>query len=168
MAIRRASAADFDAMWRIFEAVIAPGDAYVFGPDTSREDAREYWFGPGVMAYVHEDATGRIGGMCKLVGNQRDRGAHVANASFMVEPSARGQGIGKQLAERCIEEARKAGFLAMQFNFVVSTNVAAVRLWTHMGFHIAGTLPGAFRHERLGLVDAYVMFRALDDEPGPA
>jgi len=49
----------------------------------------------------------------------------------------------------------------MQFNFVVSTNERAVGLWRDMGFSIVGTLPGAFRHPRLGFVDVFVMFRDL-------
>jgi hypothetical protein len=36
-----------------------------------------------------------------------------------------------------------------------------VTLYEKLGFSIAGTLPKAFRHRELGLVDAFVMFRAL-------
>jgi hypothetical protein len=49
----------------------------------------------------------------------------------------------------------------MQFNFVVSTNARGVALWRALGFAIVGTLPKAFNHQTLGLVDAYVMYRAL-------
>jgi len=147
-------------MWPIFQAVIAPGDTYVFGPDISREDAYAYWFGAGVRAYVTE-AAGNLVGMYKLVANQRDRGAHVANASFMVSPEARGMGVGKAMGLHCLEEARRAGYLAMQFNFVVSSNTGAVALWQRLGFAIVGTLPRAFRHQTLGYVDAYVMYRSM-------
>jgi len=58
-------------------------------------------------------------------------------------------------------EARRLGFRAMQFNFVVSTNTAAIRLWEQLGFKIVGTLPGAFRHPGKGYVDVYVMYRSL-------
>jgi ribosomal protein S18 acetylase RimI-like enzyme len=61
-----------------------------------------------------------------------------------------------------LREARQAGFLGMQFNFVVSTNAAAVALWQSLGFAIVGTLPKVFRHAALGYVDAYVMYRPLD------
>jgi L-amino acid N-acyltransferase YncA len=164
MHIRAALAADFEGMWPIFDAVVAVGDAYVFDADTPREDARAYWFGPGIASYVAlEDA--RILGMYKLVANQRGRGSHVANASFMVSPSVQGRGVGKAMGLHCIAEARRAGFLAMQFNFVVSTNTAAVALWQQLGFAIVGTLPRAFRHKALGLVDACVMYRSLDQPP---
>jgi ribosomal protein S18 acetylase RimI-like enzyme len=49
----------------------------------------------------------------------------------------------------------------MQFNFVVSTNERAVRLWQSFGFETVGRLPKAFEHPRLGLVDAFVMCRQL-------
>lgn len=148
-------------MWPIFQAVVASGTTYVFAPDTSREDAFAYWFGPGVSSWVAED-HGRIVGMYKLVANQRDLGAHVANASFMVDPAAAGKGLGRALGVHCLREARRVGYRAMQFNFVVSTNTAAVALWRKLGFAVVGTLPGAFAHRERGYVDAYVMFRSLE------
>jgi L-amino acid N-acyltransferase YncA len=159
--IRTAVEADFEAMWAIFRDVIASGDTYVFAPDTPRADAHAYWFGAGVASYVAE-LNGRIAGMYKLAANQRDRGSHVANASFMVAPAASGKGVGRRMGVHCVEEARKRGFRAMQFNFVVSTNQAALALWHSLGFAIVGTLPKAFAHKELGLVDAYVMFRTLE------
>ena len=90
-------------------------------------------------------------------------GSHVANASFMVSPEHNGKGIGRSLGLHCLQEARKAGYEAMQFNFVVSTNKAAVALWQKLGFSIVGTLPKVFRHHELGYVDAYVMHRFLTE-----
>lgn len=159
--LRPATEADFESMWAIFREVIAPGDTYVFGPDTPRADAHDYWFGRGVTSYVAE-WDGRIAGMYKIVANQRDRGSHVANASFMVAPASSGKGIGRQMGIHCLDEARRLGFCAMQFNFVVSTNHNAVALWQSLGFAIVGTLPKVFRHQELGYVDAYVMHRTLD------
>jgi L-amino acid N-acyltransferase YncA len=160
--IRPATDVDFDAMWSIFHEIVAAGDTYVFAADTPRADARAYWFGPGVASWVVE-ADGRIVGMYKIVQNQRDLGSHVANASFMVAPSHAGRGAGRHMGLHCLREARRKGFRAMQFNFVVSTNSAAVALWQRLGFAIVGTLPGAFRHKDLGYVDAYVMYRSLED-----
>ena len=91
------------------------------------------------------------------------RGRHVANASYMVSPAAQGAGVGRLLGEHSMLEARSQGYLAMQFNYVVSTNTAAVMLWKKLGFAIVGTLPKAFRHKRLGYVDAYVMYQLLQD-----
>jgi ribosomal protein S18 acetylase RimI-like enzyme len=67
------------------------------------------------------------------------------------------------MGEHALEEARRLGYRAMQFNFVIATNESAVRLWRKLGFTIVGTLPRAFRHARKGLVDAYVMFRSLEE-----
>ena len=163
--IRPAGEADFEGMWAIFRAVVARGDTYVFAGDTSRDDAQTYFLGPDITTRVAE-VDGRIVGMYKLIANRRDRGAHVANASFMVAPWFSGRGIGRQLGTHCLREAKRAGFTAMQFNFVVSTNTPAVALWQSLGFRIVGTQPGVFRHATLGDVDAYVMHRSLDDIEG--
>ncbi len=163
--IRPARHADFDAMWPVFEAVVATGDTYVFAPSSTRTDAFEYWFGPGVASYVAETGGG-VAGMYKLVANQRDLGAHVANASFMVHPARHGAGIGRAMAVHCLQQAKAAGFLAMQFNFVVSTNTGALALWKALGFSIVGTLPRAFRHRTRGYVDAHVLYRSLEDVEG--
>ena len=160
--IRPAIEPDREPVWTIFRAVIAPGDTYALSPDMSREEAMDYWFCADAHIYVAEH-EGRIAGTYLLRANQSGPGAHVANAAFMVAPSAQGEGVGRALGEHCLAEARRLGFRAMQFNFVVSTNAAAVRLWQQLGFGIVGTLPGAFRHPQHGFVDAYVMSRSLDD-----
>jgi ribosomal protein S18 acetylase RimI-like enzyme len=103
----------------------------------------------------------RIVGTYILRPNQSGGGSHVANAAFMVASDAQGAGVGRAMAEHCLSEARRMGFQAMQFNFVVSTNTLAIRLWEQLGFKIVGSLPGAFRHPEKGHVDVYVMYRSL-------
>ena len=156
--IRQATEADHDA--NIFHAVIAPGDTYAFDSKMCREEALAYWFRADTHTYVVGN-DGRVVGTYILRPNQPALGSHVANAAFMVAPTARGQGIGRAMGEHCLSEARRLGFRAMQFNFVVSTNEGAIRLWRQLGFEIVGTLPGAFRHPQKGYVDVYVMFRSL-------
>lgn len=158
--IRPATQADAADIWRIFQAVVEPGDTYTFTAATTEREAVAYFLGPGITSYVAADG-GRVIGIYKLIANRTGRGSHVSNASFMVDPAAHGRGIGRALGEHCIEEARRQGYLAMQFNFVVSTNAAGVSLWKKLGFQIVGTLPKAFRHATLGDVDAYVMHRFL-------
>ena len=153
-------AADAGSIWKIFQAVVTPGDTYSFTADTTERDAVAYFLGPGITSFVAED-TGQVIGMYKLIPNRMGRGSHVANASFMVDPAAQGKGAGRALGEHCLDEARRQGYDAMQFNFVVSTNTAGVNLWKKLGFQIVGTLPRAFRHATLGKVDAYVMHRFL-------
>jgi L-amino acid N-acyltransferase YncA len=162
MQIRRAAESDFPAMWPIFQAVISSGTTYVFCAETSYADAFAFWFGPDATPYVAEE-SGKIVGMYKFAANYRDRGSHVANAAFTVDPQCSGKGIGRAMGLDCLREAKRAGFRAMQFNIVVSTNDAALSLWRKLGFSIVGTLPKVFRHEELGYVDAFVMHRFLDD-----
>jgi len=158
--IRLAEDRDRDAIWEIFRATVAPGDSFVYYPDTPREEAEAYWFARGTRTYVAENG-GKIVGSYILRPNRPGLGDHVANAGFMVDPAARRLGIGRAMGEDALDEARRLGYRDMQFNFVISTNESAVRLWKQLGFRIVGTLPGAFRHAQKGSVDAYVMFRSL-------
>lgn len=163
LTIREANDRDRDAIWEIFRATVAPGDAFVYHPNTPREEAMAYWFAKGTRTYVAEE-NGKIVGSYILRDNRPGLGNHVSNAGFMVDPAARRSGIGRAMGEHALSEARRLGYRAMQFNFVISTNESAVRLWQQLGFRTVGTLPGAFRHARKGLVDAYVMFRSLENE----
>ena len=158
--IRPAETRDQDAMWDIFHEVIVDGDTWVFDANTPRSFAMDYWFHPSTRSYVAE-GDGRVLGMYLLRPNQPGHGSHIANAGYMVSSKARGLGVGEAMGLHSIEEARHQGFKAIQFNFVVSTNEAAVRLWKKIGFEIVGTLPGAFKHSTLGYVDVFVMFRKL-------
>jgi ribosomal protein S18 acetylase RimI-like enzyme len=158
--IRPATETDQDAIWQILHDVVAGGDSFVFDPQISREEALALWFGPEIDTFVAEEDR-QILGSYILLANQPGLGAHVANAGYMVAKNARGRGIARKMCEHSLNEARRLGFRAMQFNFVVSTNESAVHLWKEFGFEIVGTLPGAFRHAQTGYVDAYVMFRSL-------
>ena len=151
-------------IWPIFQEVVHAGDTLAFPPDCDEESAREYWFLPAparVFVAVNKE-DGAIVGSSYVKPNQPGLGGHVANAAFMVSLGAAGQGVGRALAEHALEWARQAGFSAMQFNFVVSTNTRAIALWKNLGFSIIGTIPQAFAHQGLGRrVDAFVMHRFL-------
>jgi L-amino acid N-acyltransferase YncA len=164
MKIRPATDADRDAIWNIFHDVVAGGDTYALDPNISREGALAYWFAPGTHTYVADQPAIGVAGTYILRPNQSGGGSHVANAGFMVSASARGQGLGRAMAEHCLSEARRLGFRAMQFNYVISTNTAAIRLWQDLGFEIVGTLASAFRHPDKGYVDVYVMYRSLREK----
>jgi L-amino acid N-acyltransferase YncA len=158
--IRRAHDDDWPGIWAIVSEVLAGGDTYTLSPDTSEAEARAYWTGNEVMTWVAE-TEGDIVGTYAVRANHRGLGAHVANAGYMVKPSASGKGIGTAMGEHSLDVARAAGFRAMQFNAVVSTNTRAVALWQRLGFRIIGTVPEAFLHRSRGYVDLHIMHRFL-------
>jgi L-amino acid N-acyltransferase YncA len=160
LVLRRATDADWPAIWSIFRAVIATGDTYPYDPDMAEADARRTWIGPGLATYVAERG-GDIVGTYVLKPNQAALGAHVANAGYMVRPGTFGRGIGTKMGEHSLEEARAAGYRGMQFNAVVSTNERAVALWRRLGFQVIGTVPEGFRHPERGYVDLLIMYRRL-------
>ena len=158
--IRPARTEDSDAIWSILEPTIRAGETYTLPPEMSRQQALAYWFEDGHDVFVAEDA-GRILGTYYLRANQQGGGSHVANCGYMTAAHAFGRGVARAMCLHSLQQARALGFEAMQFNFVVSSNERAVRLWQSFGFAIVGRLPGAFRHPRLGYVDALVMYRKL-------
>jgi ribosomal protein S18 acetylase RimI-like enzyme len=160
LTLRPLAASDSSALWRMFSAIFREGETYAPDERMSESEFLRDWFGRGGEQWAAE-SEGLVVGAYTLRPNQPGRGAHVATASYGVETAARGQGVGLLLGQHSLERARALGYAAVQFNFVVSTNAAAVRLWRRLGFETLATLPGAFRHERLGPVDAYVMWRRL-------
>lgn len=162
MTIRQALESDWPVIWHLFRSVCATGNVFAYDEATTEQTARTLWFDPPAVAFVAEEG-GVFLGTYYLRPNQPGRGRHVANGGYMVAEAARGRGLASGLCAHSIETATRLGYRAMQFNYVVSTNVAAVRTWRKHGFRVAATLPGAFRHETLGYVDVYVMWRELSE-----
>jgi L-amino acid N-acyltransferase YncA len=160
MLIRPSEPRDNDAIWRILEPTFRAGETYPIPRDISRTDALAYWHSPGHTVFVAEN-KGAVVGTYYLRANNRGGGEHVANCGYIVAQDAFGRGLARAMCAHSFDEARACGFTAMQFNFVISSNERAVRLWQDLGFGIVGQLPSAFRHPRLGFVDAYVMIRSL-------
>ena len=161
MLIREYTDADWPAVWPIFCEVVAAGDTYAYDPAWSPEQARAVWVeAPPSQTVVACDGPAVLG-TAKMGPNRPGPGAHVATASFMVAGSARGRGVGRALGEYALRWARERGYAAMQFNAVVESNHAAVRLWQALGFRIVGTVPEAFAHPTLGRVGLHLMHRFL-------
>jgi len=158
--VRTANEGDADGVLAIARELVADGTTYVFAPETTDDELRAYWLDPRARRFVAV-VGGEVAGLYLLRPNQAGRGSHVANASYAVAQRFAGRGVGRAMGEHSLEEARRLGFTAVQFNFVVSTNDAAVALWKALGFRVVGELPKAFRHPARGLVDAYVMHRFL-------
>lgn len=160
MIIRQVQPGDEEAIWQILSPILKAGDTYALPRDWTREQALTYWLAPEKQSFV-AIKDGRVTGTYYLRANQAGGGAHVANCGYVTASWAAGQGIAKAMCAHSLEAAREAGFRAMQFNLVVSTNLRAIGLWQHMGFVTIGRLPGAFQHHEQGDVDALVMFRHL-------
>ncbi len=160
LSVREVSPVDHDTLWNIIEAVIKGGETYVFNPNSSREKMLAYWLAPDKKVYVVE-REGVMVGTFTIKPNMADRGSHIANASYMVDPAHSGKGIGEFMGKYSLHEAKKLGYLAMQFNFVIKSNERAVNLWKKIGFKIIGEIPNAFRHPKLGFTNAYIMYREL-------
>ncbi len=161
MQIREYVETDWPSVWPIFREVVGAGETFAYDPACSSEEARDVWvMAPPGHTVVACEGT-RVLGTAHMGPNRPGPGSHVATASFMVSGEARGRGVGCALGEYALSWARTQGYAAMQFNAVVESNHAAVRLWQALGFHIVGTVPEAFEHPTLGRVGLHVMYRRL-------
>jgi ribosomal protein S18 acetylase RimI-like enzyme len=160
MNLRPADPSDADAIWSVLEPPIRVGETYTLPPDMDREQALAYWFSSDHAVFVAEE-DGEVLGTYYLRANQKGGGAHVGNCGYMTAAQASGRGVATAMCAHSLEYARTHGFRALQFNFVVSSNLPAIHLWQKFGFATVGRLPGAFLHPKLGYVDALVMYRAL-------
>ena len=158
--IRQMRTVDAEPVWQLFRTVVQEGNAFLSDESVSRDDVLKLWLGDNVKSYVAIDKSDVIGAY-NLKANHHGCGNHVANSSYMVDSSYRGRGVGRLLAEHSLRTAKEMGYVAMQFNAVVSTNVAAIRLWKQIGFSIVGTIPNGFHDPTVGFVDMYVMHKVL-------
>ncbi len=161
--IRPATSADWPRIWPIVEAVVREGETYAYPTDLTSRQARDLWMErpPGATVVAEDD--GEVLGTAKMGPNRPGHGDHVGTASFMVAEAGRGRGVGRALGEHVVTWHREHGFRGIQFNAVVESNVAAVRLWRSLGFEIVGTVPGAFRSPAHGYVGLHVMYLPLVD-----
>ncbi len=159
--IRTAEPGDWPMVWPFFASIVAAGETYAYPEGLTVETARPLWMEqpPGrTVVAVRADS---VVGSAKMGPNRPGRGAHIATASFLVDPAQQGRGVGRALGEHAVKWAREAGYHGMQFNAVVETNRSAVALWQSLGFDLIGTVPEAFDHPRYGLVGLHVMYRRL-------
>lgn len=160
MHIREASASDFDLIWPLFEDIAKSGETYAFEKNITKKDAQKIWIDAPRKTFIAEE-DGIFLGTYYIKTNQAGPGEHVCNCGYMVAPSARGKGLATAMCEHSQQVAKKLGYRAMQFNFVASTNVGAIRLWKKLGFDVVGQLPKSFSHPSQGFIDALVMYKWL-------
>lgn len=143
--------------------VIRAGETYALDSDMSESDALAYWTSEEKQTWVAVDG-GVVVGTYYLRANQPGGGRHVCNCGYMTHPRARGRGVARAMCQHSLGLATELGYQAMQFNFVVSSNESAVRLWHSMGFATVGRLPKGFNHPAHGFVDALVMHREVPQQ----
>jgi L-amino acid N-acyltransferase YncA len=160
-AIRPATDEDWPEIFPFFSAIVAGGETYAYPEGLSLDEARPLWMEPPPGGTVVAEADGVIVGSAKMGPNRPGRGAHVATASFMIDPTQQGKGIGRMLGQHVVEWARAAGYHGMQFNAVVETNTTAVALWQSLGFEILTTVPEAFDSRAHGRVGLHIMYQRL-------
>ncbi|MFD4420357.1 GNAT family N-acetyltransferase [Agromyces sp. NPDC058484] len=161
LVIRPAAASDWAAILPIFQHVVSEGETYAYPASLSSADARALWMEQPPGLTVVAEIDGVVVGTAKMGPNRPGHGDHIGTASFMIDPAARGAGVGRALGEYVIDWHRRRGFEGIQFNAVVASNEAAVHLWTSLGFEVVGTVPNAFRSPRHGRVGLHVMFLPL-------
>jgi ribosomal protein S18 acetylase RimI-like enzyme len=149
MNIRKATENDARAVAAVIIPIIREGTTYALDPAMREAEALAYWMGHDKETFVAEQ-DGLVLGTYYMRPNQAGGGRHVCNCGYMTDAAATGRGIARGMCEHSLEYARSRGYRAMQFNFVVSTNERAVRLWQSLGFDIVGRLPTAFQHPTQG------------------
>jgi GNAT superfamily N-acetyltransferase len=160
LTFRLANELDGSSLWELIKPIIRKGGTYVFLPNSSRDKMMNYWLNSDKKTYIAE-LEGEIVGTFYIKNNQPDLGDHICNAGFMVTQNQEGKGIGKEMGKFALSEAKRLGYQAMQFNFVLESNVHAVKLWKSLGFEILGKIPEAYRHPELGLVSALILYQRL-------
>jgi GNAT superfamily N-acetyltransferase len=162
MLIREATSHDWPAIWQFLCEIVAAGETFPYDPEIDEDTARESWLvGPPGRTVVAVGPDGTVIGSANMYANRQGGGAHIASASFMVDPAHHGEGAGRALGEDVLDWARASGFRGVQFNAVVESNTRAVGLWKSLGFEIIGTIPEGFRHPTKGYVGLHVMYRRL-------
>ena len=160
-AIREAREDDWPRIWPIIHDVITEQQTFAYDPAMSEGDAKRGWLLPAPARVVVAAGGDVILGTANMYANRPGPGSHVASGSLMVARQARGKGVGRALTIDMISWARRSGFAAIQFNAVVDTNMAAVRLYESLGFVTLGTAPGAFCHPIRGPVGLRIMWLDL-------
>ena len=158
--IRPFKSSDWPAVWAIIEPIFHAGETYSWS-DITETQACDLWVEKVSATFVAVDENDCVLGSYYIKPNQPKLGAHICNVGYVVDEPQRGRGIASMMCEHSQADAIRQGFLAMQFNFVVSTNVGAVRLWEKHGFSIIGAVPQAFQHAG-GYVVAFIMHNQLD------
>lgn len=159
MKIRAFEDKDLPQMAEIWNTVVREANAFPQKECLDEEGARSF-FGAQSFTAVAEDEEG-IKGLYILHPNNVGRCGHLCNASYAIRKDCRGQHIGEQLVRHCLEKGKELGFRVLQFNAVVCTNAAAIRLYEKLGFTRLGTIPGGFELADGSYTDIIAYYKVL-------
>ena len=140
--VRKYCAEDIAQMCEIWNEVVDDGVAFPQDEPLNANSGAKFFEAQTFCGIAEEN--GVILGMYILHPNNVGRCGHISNASYAVGSNARGRGIGKALVIDSLKKAKDFGFGILQFNAVVSTNLAARRLYEKLGFVQLGTIPRGF------------------------
>ena len=145
MLVRAFETADVPAMRDIWNEVVRAENAFPQVGDLKSDEAEKFFAAQSFSGVAAGD-DGKVLGLCIVHSNNIGRCGVIANASYAVASAARGKGAGEALVRESLRKAKELGFRVMQFNAVVASNSAAIRLYEKIGFEPLGTVPGAYRH----------------------
>lgn len=158
--VRSYGEADLPVMIAIWNEVVEEGQAFPQETYLDAETGRAF-FAAQSFTGVALDEGGAVCGLYILHPNNVGRCGHIANASYAVDGSRRGQQIGRALVRHCLAQGKACGFRVLQFNAVVADNAPARRLYESLGFIQLGTIAGGFRRKDGVYVDICPYYRTL-------
>jgi len=158
--ISEVTKSDFELFWPVFKEVVIAQETYAFDADIDFESAYNLWCLSPQKAYVIKE-DGLVLGSYYIRANASGPSSHISNCGYMVSPQSRGKGIARKLCLHSQQIAIELGYSAMQFNSVVSSNEIAINLWIKLGYKVIGTIPKAYNHKKLGLIDSFIMHKQL-------
>ena len=128
----------------IWNEVVREGIAFPQKEILDEVSGDEFFKTQSFTGVAYDADSGEAVGVYILHPNNVGRCGHICNASYAVKGTLRGQHIGEVLVRHCIEKARELGFGVLQFNAVVATNTAALKLYKRLGFTQLGIIPHGF------------------------
>ena len=161
MKIRAYEEKDLPAMTAIWNEVVAARNAFPQTEPLTIEDARRFFAEQTHTAVAEIDC--KVVGLYMLHPNNSGRCGHIANASYAVKSDCRGHHVGEALVRDCLVSARNSGFRLLQFNAVVASNTAAIRLYEKLGFQHLGKVPGGFLLPDGRYEDILLFYHTLED-----
>ena len=134
MIIRKYTEKDISEMVRIWNEVVEDGEAFPQEEFLDDKTGEEFFASQTYCGVADND--GKIVGLYILHPNNIGRCGHLANASYAVDSTYRGQHIGEKLVSDCLVQAKLHDFKILQFNAVVENNVHARHLYELSLIHI--------------------------------